>query len=486
MNLRVSHKGGLLIHVIVFSAIAIFLLGGLVSWARLLIQTANNAVLKQQSFLIAEAGVEYYRWHLAHAPQDFQDGTGIDGPYIHNFQDKDLNTIGQFSLDITAPPIGSTMVVIQSTGTLSGVTNKDRTIETQLGVPSFAKYAVAANDEIRFGEGTEVFGQIHSNDGIRFDGLAHNIISSSKEEYNDPDHSGGDEHGVHTHVDPVDPSPPDPLPSRPDVFETGRITGTPAIDFDGLTSTLANLKSMAQADGLYFAASAGVGYHMVLHSNDTFDLYQVDTLMSPPTNRCNNSAGQQNWGTWSIAPGGETFLDTYSFPSNSLIFAEDHLWIDGQISTARLSVAVGRFPEASGQHKDIIVNRDLLYTNYDGQDSIALIAQGNISTGMDSEDNLRIDAALIAQNEKVGRYYYRPPYWFFLWYREACAPYHTRNTITLYGMLATNKRYGFAYTDDTGYQTRNIIYDANLLYSPPPHFPLTSDHYEIVSWKEIN
>ena len=485
MKLFAQNRGSLLIHVIVFSAIAIFLLGGLVSWARLLIQSAHNETQKLQAFLIAESGTEYYRWHLAHAPEDFQDGTGSPGPYIHNFQDKDLNTIGQFSLAIAEPSVGSTIVVIQSTGSLSGVTNKDSTIETQLGVPSFSKYAVAANDKMRFGEGTEVFGHIHSNDGIRFDGLAHNIVSSSKEEYNDPDHSGNNEHGVHTHKEPVDPVPPENIPARPDVFEAGRATGVPAIDFDGLTSTLANLKTLAQNDGLYFAASAGVGYHMVLQTNDTFDLYQVDKLMSPPTNKCNN-AGQQNWGTWSIAPGGETFLGTHPFPSNNLLFAEDHVWVDGQISNARITIAAGRFPEAPGQHKDIIINKDLLYTTYDGQDSIALISQGSISTGMNSEDDLRIDAALIAQNERVGRYYYRPPYWHNNSYREACDPYHTRSTITLYGMLATNDRYGFAYSDGSGYQTRNIIYDANLLYSPPPHFPLTSDHYEIISWKETN
>ena len=52
-------------------------------------------------------------------------------------------------------------------------------------------------------------------------------------------------------------------------------------------------------------------------------------------------------------------------------------------------------------------------------------------------------------------------------------------------MIATNARYGFAYTDNTGYQTRNINYDGNLLYSPPPGFPLTGDQYVTVLWEEI-
>ena len=52
-------------------------------------------------------------------------------------------------------------------------------------------------------------------------------------------------------------------------------------------------------------------------------------------------------------------------------------------------------------------------------------------------------------------------------------------------MIGTNLRYGFAYTDGTGYVTRNITYDGNLLYGPPPSFPLTSDQYTTISWREL-
>ena len=126
------------------------------------------------------------------------------------------------------------------------------------------------------------------------------------------------------------------------------------------------------------------------------------------------------------------------------------------------------------------MNNDLLYTNYDGSDVLGLIAQGNINVGMVSDNDLRIDAALIAQNGRVGRHYYRPPGGG----SQRCSPYHTRQTITLWGMIATNQRYGFAYTDGTGYQTRNLNYDGSLLYAPPPSFPLTSDQYVTLSWEE--
>ena len=52
-------------------------------------------------------------------------------------------------------------------------------------------------------------------------------------------------------------------------------------------------------------------------------------------------------------------------------------------------------------------------------------------------------------------------------------------------MIGSYQRYGFAYTDGTGYQTRNLIYDVNLLYGPPPSFPLTTDTYQTISWEEV-
>ena len=57
--------------------------------------------------------------------------------------------------------------------------------------------------------------------------------------------------------------------------------------------------------------------------------------------------------------------------------------------------------------------------------------------------------------------------------------------VVLAGIIGTNQRYGFAYTDGTGYDTRTITYDTNLLYAPPPNFPLASDKYQIILWEEL-
>jgi len=500
----------MILHSLVFGSIAIVVISALVVWAGTNLRLARTSVQREKALQIAEAGIDYYRWHLAHAPQDFQDGTGAAGPYEHDFYDKDDNLIGSFSLDITPPVTGSTLVTVESTGTVVEDPSVSRTIRTVLAIPSLAKYAFVSNSDMRFGVGTEVFGPIHSNGGIRFDGLAHNIVSSAQTSYDDPDHSGAVEFGVHTHVNPPPGSgttdsfrsseapPTSPVPVRTDVFESGRDFPVPAVDFVGLTNDLAQIKADAQASGRYFADSGAQGYRIVFNSvsggTDTFRVYRVNTLRSPPSG-CSNSQNQSGWGTWSISTSGgaqtEVSGSPFTVPSNGLIFFEDDMWVEGTVSDTRVTVASGKFPDNASTRTSITVNEDLNYTYTDGRDVIALIAQNNINVGLYSADTLDIDAALMAQNGRVGRYYYGTSC------ENGSSEYWHRNTLNLYGMIATNLRYGFAYTGSnhncggsignmgSGYCSRNISYDANLLYGPPPSFPLTSDQYSTISWEEI-
>ncbi|MFM2357334.1 MAG: hypothetical protein RJA61_71 [Candidatus Parcubacteria bacterium] len=470
-------KGIILINTLVFGTLAAIMTMALIGWVALVLKNIRNIAVREQAFQVAEAGVDYYRWHLAHSPGDFQDSTDTDGPYVHDFNDKNGLRIGEFSLEITPPPTGSTLVTIRSTGLVDSQPALTRTVVTQLAIPSFAKYAVVANDTMRFGAGTEIFGPIHSNGGIRFDGLAHNLVTSSVTSYNDPDSddcNNNNSFGVHTCVNPDDPSPPTAVPSRTDVFEAGREFPVSPVDFVGITTDLSNLKTKAQAAGFYRSGSGSQGYEVVFKTNDTFDLYRVNTILATP-NGCFYSS-QANWGTWSIGTQGSarTLLGNYANPSNGVMFFEDHVWVRGQINTARITLAAGRFPDSPSTHRDIIINSDLSYTNYDGQDVIGLIAQRNVSVGLSSDNDLRIDAALIAQNGRVGRYYYS----------SSCGSNYIRTQLTLFGMIGTRERYGFAYTNGTGYLNRDINYDGNLLYSPPPDFPLTSDQYQVVSWQE--
>ncbi len=448
--MRPSHRarGSLLISVLVITALLTTL--GLLSLDLLISQNnaTNFRVDREKGFQIAEAGVDYYRWHLAHVPDDYQDGTGAAGPYVHTYTDAVGNVLGTYTLTITPPASGSTVVTIKSIGMVTNKPTSARTVVVKQGIPSFTQYAVVANASMRFGEGTEVFGPIHSNGGIRFDGVAHNLVTSALSAYDDPDHSGGQEFGVHTHVnappgsginDTFRPAeaPPSAVPSRIDVFQAGRQFPVPTVDFSAITSDLAAMKTKAQASGIFLLPSGGQGYHLTLRTDGKVDMRVVNTQL-----RCQYKSGSGTWtdygfcsndfntlctqdsqcsngGTCRIASlsvgsrSSDQAAFTYNsasslgvaFPANGIIYAQDDIWVDGQVNNGRLTIVAAKEPLATGT-ADIILNNDLKYTNYNGKDAIGLIAQQDILVGFFSKDTLRIDAALIAQNGRVGRPYY--------------------------------------------------------------------------------
>ena len=502
---RVS-QGLILVNVLVFSVIALIITMALVSWGTTLLKSSEQIASSQQAFEIAESGIDYYRWHLSNLPSDYYDGnasTTSPGPYVHTFQDKNGTTIGQFSLTITPPATGTTVVTVKSKGTTFGsstLSNVSRSIQAQFAIPSFAQYAVIANAAMYFGAGTVIYGPVQSNYGIHFDGIAHNIVSSALSEFVDPDLNNGiEQYGVYTTGDPTGNNsggpPPLPAPADSSIFLAGRQFPVPVIDFGNITTDLHSLQALADLNDSDYQISGNgyLGYYILLHTNDTYDIYKVTSLVSL-SNSCSsdaaNLAGQtqanDGWGSWSIA--NKTLLHSaVPFPSNGVIFVQDNLWIDGSINTARLTIAVGVFPPDTS--KSITINNNLTYTNFNGKDVLGLVSQNNINVGFASTDNLTIDAALIAQSGRVGRYYYSsnctspidPNYPS----TSAHQTYYDRTTLNLFGMIASFSRYGFAYTDGTGYTNRNITYDNNLLYGPPPSFPLATNQYSTISWDEV-
>jgi hypothetical protein len=466
-------RGGMMtIQIIIFSSVAIVLMSGFILWTNSFLNFSLRNYHKSLAFDIAESGIDYYRWHLAHNKTDYRDGVTSTGPYTHNYYDKDGDLIGQFTLEITPPLSGSTVVTIKSTGKVTADPTIQKVIRVKMGIPSFAKYAFATANDMRFGAGTEVYGEIISNAGIRFDGVAHNIVKSARTTTTDPDSPYDLAWGVHTHTAPADQSPPAVMANRPDVFLAGRQVGVPAIDFGGITQDLAGIRTMATTSGIYVPTSTtGLGYELVLNTTSSYVIYNVTVLATTSAN-CTNDAHQSRWGAWSVQS--RSFRQSGPIPANGIFFFAEDVWVRGKINNSRVTVATGRFPNNSTTTPAITINSDLTYTNYDGRDVIQLISQTNLNVGMLSNDVLRIDAALISQVGRVGRYYYN----------SHCTSY-TRSQLTSYGMIGSGLRYGFAYTDGTGYATRNLIYDSNLLYGPPPAAPETGDQYVQISWEEL-
>ncbi|MEK7636931.1 MAG: pilus assembly PilX N-terminal domain-containing protein [Patescibacteria group bacterium] len=485
---------------------------------------SNREIRQQQIFQIAEAGVNYYRWRLAHYPEDYQDGTGVSGPYVHDFKDATGQTVGRYELSITPPVTGSTIATIRSSGYLLTQPNARRTITVKLGIPSLSKYAVVANANMRFGAGTEIFGPVHANGGIHFDGVAHGLVSSAQTTYTDPDGYG---------------TKPGVWSLNPDAstFLGGKQFPVPPIDFNGITIDLATLKALATApSGLLLPLSGAQGYHLTFRTDDKVDIRRVVSQLRCQyrtsttwrnfgycSNNFNNPCSQDS----TCGTGNTCILSSFSIgtratdqtdyqlgvplPANGVIFVPEDAWVDGTIDSARVTVVAAAEPLTTGQ-ANIYINNDLKYTNTDGRDAIGLIAQNNILTGFFSENDIIIDAALIAQKGRVGRSYYGS--WFIGTGSTSnfqlsptgsplpngggsetnCRDFRKRTNLTTLGSMATNQRYGFAWTgslfscggglyNGSGYCNRFLNFDSNLIYAPPPSFP-TSGEYSIISYTE--
>jgi hypothetical protein len=501
---RVTRKGSSLAYGLVIMASVSILLSSILTFVVSQIKNSFYTDSKEQAFQIAESGIHFYKWYLAHNTdgrttaqiQAFWDsGTalGVGSAYEADYEDPSSgDVIGRYSVTVTPPEQGSTMVIAQVTGWTTKYPAHTRTIQVRFRRPSWSENAVLANDFMRFGAGTEVYGRIHSNQGIRFDGVAHNLITSSVATADDPDHGGGNEFGVHTHDAPTDPLPPAAVPARADVFEAGREFPVTTTDFNGVLGDLSYMKSEAQAGhGRYFD-NGGVGRHITLKTDDTYDICKVSSYDSG-TNGIGNYEGAVSGATggfsgtngnactttsccayascpW-IRPaqhsrGKCVSLSNYPIVDNGAIFVEDNVWLSGSVNGKKVTIVAADL--IGGAAPSVYIGNDIRYTTYDGSDIIGVIAQNDVEIIRDAESDLRIDAALLAQQGRVGMEHYGV----------------TRSVITVYGAIATNQRYGFAWTDGTGYTTRNLYYDNNLLYYPPPYFP-TGTQYAIDLWEEL-
>jgi len=478
-NAQKNKRGSALAYALVMMAVVSIILVSLLQYISSQLRFSFSRGGKEQSFQVAEAGIYFYRWYLAHQVSGktaqqiktfWESGNpyGVASPYEAEFFDPEGGAIGRYKIEVQAPDPDSTIVMVKSTGWSYKYPDIKRVVQARFRRPSWSEFAVMANDNMRFGTGTHVYGKIHSNKGIRFDGVAYNIVSSSLDKYDDPDHSGGNEFGVHTHISPTDPLPPSSVPQRADVFQAGRQFPLPAVDFNGILSDLNNMKTEANTPGhgLYFN-NLGGGRRIILKNNGTFDICTVDTYstssyaisrykkVSNPNQTCTTCSGQ--------------CLSNYPIPNNGIIFVENDVWIEGTISNSKVTIVAADLLGGTTANM-YIGNNNLLYTNFDGKDIIGLVAQQNISVIRDSLSNLTIDAALLAQSGRVGRDYYSSAY--------------NKSSITINGSIATNLRYGFAYTDGTGYSDRILNFDNNLLYYPPPYFP-TGTEYSIDLWDEL-
>lgn len=440
---------------------------GMLLMLSLQLEYSHRQLSSENALNIAEAGINYYKWHLAHDPDDFTDGTGEDGPYEHTFTDSQGGELGVYSLEITPPSEGSTIITIKSTGWTNQYPSIKRTITAQYGIPSISKYSFLQNASSWYGEGTTVNGQIHSNNGVRMDGVNTSIVSSAKDTY-----MCGSETGCH---------PPQEMPGvwgagpNFDLWEFP----LPVVDFDSISFDFANMMDEAAANGLYLDDSNQDGYHIVFTSNGSFNLYRVDDTSyihgySVPGQGL-GVEGQGGCRRLHQIITSETLLATYQVDETPIVFAEDNLWVEGELD-GRITIVAAAFPITSS-NVDIWIPNNITYTNYDGSNILGLISQNNIFLAKNLPQQFNLDALLIAKDGKIIRHGY------FNWCGGSEGA--VKQKLTLNGSVISyfKSYWNFGSEPLSGFIEREINYDNNALLNPPPYFP-TSGDYEFISWKE--
>lgn len=483
--------------------------------------SVNYSVKRQQAFNIAEAGVNYYLWHLSHNPTDYKDGSTDTltpdpelgyGPFEHDYYDDNNIKQGSYTLYLNPQSNGSTVVKVRSIGKAD---NSDaiRTIDALIGAPSFASYGLVSDSALWFGNTETASGPVHSNQGIRMDGNSTADVTSANSTYIPPYSLGGDgssHPGVwckSTITTPIDCN------SR---NKSDWQYPVPSVDFNNISGNLCDIKKQAfESDASTSSLASGSnacsqtpstrtdaylpqrssrgrynqsrGYLIQLNPDNTYDLFKVNG--EDDTNNSYSSAlNLQSQGTG------------IDIPESGVIFAEDNIWIRSNPTfSGRVTIAAGRLETSA--RANIVVADDIVYGTKNGSDSLGLVAEDSVLIAPYAPPNsgaftFEVNAAMIAQEGTVefpSRYRSNS-------YRCTQGWVNNDQKFDFYGSVATRQRWTWTYLwggscgDNvyaasqgayiSGVLNNNTEYDYNLLYAPPPSFPITSN-YNILSWREI-
>jgi len=480
----------------------------------------GNNIKSQQAFNIAEAGVNYYLWHMSHNGTDFKDGkttpTTPDamlgyGPYIHDYVDDSAKTTGTYTLWIKPQGNGSTIATVRSIGKVAG-TNITRTIDAQLGATSFASYGVVSDTALWFGNTETADGPVFSNQGVRMDGQNTAEVYSANATYVPSSSLGGNGSTSHPGVW-CSPSVTTPIDCNTR-SKVDWIFPSTSIDFNQVSSSLCTIKKVAFASDVSTAAlatqtnacsqiptgrtagylpqrssSANVsrGYLIELNTNGTYNLYNVNNDDDTKT-------------SYTSALVSQSVANNITIPSSGVIFAEDNVWVRSNPTYhGRVTIAAGRL--ATTNTADIHIADDLAYSTKNGEDAIGLVAENDVliapyAAPATGDFTLHVNAAMITQSGSVqypsnyafasnncSRGWVSPNQklhfygsvasrqsWTWSWFRGSSCGDSVRDPITGYWIS------GFLYN--------TTEYDYNLLYAPPPSYPITGG-YNILSWREV-
>lgn len=474
-----KQAGVLLVLVLVFGAIFFVIFSSFVGYVVTQSQLTKHRANKTQALNIAEAGLDYYKWRLAHYPNDTTDGTTTAQPYVHEYSDPEGATIGAFSLEISSTTAcGETSSVnITSTGYTYEQPNVKRVIYGKYAQPTVAAYAYIINSNVWAGSDRNIIGPYHSNGVIRMDGTNSSTVTSGQSTWVcdgsmscAPGGTGSTTNGVYGS------GPNSSLWDFP----------APPINFTGLTVDLTSMQSKAQTSGRYIGPSGNYGYRITFKSDGTMDVDRVTgtTLYWGYTQ-------EAGWVQERHVISATSFVANYPIPSScSVIFVEDKVWLQGVVN-GRVTIAAADV-DTAGVNPSIILNNNITYQT--ATSGLLAIGEQDVLVGLQVPASMVLSGIFIAQNGRFGRNHYCTndcsTFGGDQGLPGALDPYVLRTSLMVDGSIISNGREGTKWVSGgvtiSGFQNRTNSYDRDLVSVPPPLTPRTSDTYKFIEWREVN
>jgi len=478
-KMKRSTGGYLLVLVLVFGAVFFTIMssfvGFIVTQSRLIAQRVEF----EQAGQIAESGLSYYKWYLAHYPNDLTNGTGLPGPYVGIFNDPEGGAIGQYSLSLASTTYCGDVASIDVTSV--GYTYKNpvvkRTISARYSRPSVAEFAFILNSSVWAGPDRVINGPYHSNGGVRMDGTHNSVVTSNVGNWQCTPSFGCTPTTTHNGVFTTTGN------ATPALFDFP----TTPVNFAGLVVDLAQMKTRAQTQGgVYIGPSTGFGYHLVFNNDGTVTVRTVTN-----THQYWGMTTEFGWQQERNVMSATSTPTVYTIPATCpLIYVEDNVWIQGVVRD-RVALAAA----SATINPTVILQGNITYTSATTSGLLA-IAEQNVLIGVDVPDDMTINGIYIAQNGRYGRNFYcnNTLYCSTARLLPNATPnlrqFTIRNSETMNGTIVSNGRVGtqWIYSGNaiSGFRERYNTYDRNLVANPPPLVPLISDVYEFTEWRDAN
>jgi Tfp pilus assembly protein PilX len=435
-----GEEGMAVITVLLISVVMSMLLATMTQAVMQELDHSAAASTRSLAFQAAEAGVDDYTAKLAEDTQYYlhQVAAGEStrnttyGPLSTwtgatswsytgtNWRNLPSNNGYQYNLEVTAPSASQTAVTIVATGRAVGASKGYRRIQVLIQPASIVDFQMIADANISYGPTATTTGKIYAGVGhsVNHDGTATADLYSEGSITGSTTLNNGAQKYDSSTIRSKLPSP---------------------ISFSSFTGSLVDLKSAAQAGGIYLPLDNTInGYKLVFNASGTVDI-----------SKCTMNSGHLA----AAAPTCVAYL-SLNMPLNGAIYSEQSVVVSGTVNGI----------ETVGVNGDIVIGGDITYLA-SGSDVLGLIAQNNVYVAAYVNNSLDWRASTISQTGTWSSY---------------GATGSKTGTMTFTGSTATKLGGQMAM-----FNTRVYNYDPTLLYLRPPFFPFIDKAYTITLFREI-